>query len=80
MLNDALISEFKIVEKVVEVKAEEIQTENLESTITVSAEEFSDETENKEEQSEQTINDKQEQDQEFQEETQAILNIVNNVA
>jgi len=53
------------------------QTENLESTITVTPESFS---ENQEEQPEQTINDEQEQDQEFQEETQAILNIVNNVA
>jgi len=43
----------------------------------MTAEEFS---ENQEEQPEQTINDEQEQDQKFQEETQAILNIVNNVA
>ena len=67
-------------EKVQEVEQEEIieeQTENLESTITVTPESFSEEIQ--EEQSEQTINDKQEQDQEFQEETQAILNIVNNV-
>ena len=54
------------------------QTENLDSSITATSEEFSEE--NQEEQSEQTINDEQEQDQEFQEETQAILNIVNNVA
>ena len=54
------------------------QTENLEPAITATSESFSEE--NQEEQSEQTINDDQEQDQEFQEETQAILNIVNNVA
>ena len=54
------------------------QSENLEPAITVTPESFSEE--NQEEQLEQTINDEQEQDQEFQEETQAILNIVNNVA
>jgi len=54
------------------------QTENLEPAITATSESFSEE--NQEEQTEQTINDEQEQDQEFQEETQAILNIVNNVA
>ena len=72
ILNDALINEFKIVAKV-----EVVKTENLEPAITMTAEEFS---ENQEEQPEQTINDEQEQDQKFQEETQAILNIVNNVA
>ena len=41
------------------------QTENLEPAITVTPESF---------------NNEQEQEQEFQEETQAILNIVNNVA
>ena len=88
-MDKALVNEFKIVAKVTEVKEAEVveiqqeeeqpqQTENLEPAITATLESFSEE--NKEEQPEEAINDEQEQDQEFQEETQAILNIVNNVA
>ena len=63
-------------EEIIEEQLQQI--ENLEPSITATSESFSEEIQ--EEQPEQTINDEQEQDQEFQEETQAILNIVNNVA
>lgn len=72
LLNNAFVSEFKIVEKVAEVKVEEVQTENLDSPITVTAEEFS---EKQEEQSEQT-----EAPDQDHEDAKAILNIIDNVA
>jgi len=85
-MDKALINEFKIVTKVVEVVEVEVveiqqeekqweqplQTENIEPAITVTAEELNDEADTKEEQTEESNTD--------QEDVKAILNIIDNVA
>jgi len=66
---------FEEVEQEVEETEQPLQTENLEPTITVTAEELDDKAENQEEQSEQTDTPDQNQ-----EDVQSILNIINEVA